>query len=157
MQLVRSEIVTQYIVNSVESLQKCIGDIRSDFEKHKFLRINSKTGKDRSLDFNALSHCWYEQISRELHGDDALGWKAFCKLYFGVPIMRAEDEQFREFYDGAIRKQFTYEQKLMAMRYFPVTSLMTNPQFKKYCDGMQEHFAKQGVALEFPPEDEKKK
>jgi hypothetical protein len=137
-----------FVINSAESLQIAIGDLRDKWNRHKFLRLNVKTGKDRSLDFNAQSHVWYEQLSRELTEDDALGWKCFCKLHFAVPIMRAEDEEFRTFYDTAI-KGLSYEQKLQAMKYMPVTSLMTNPQFKKYCDEMQKHFLGRGVALEF--------
>jgi hypothetical protein len=138
------------VINSADSLQRALGDLRDMFTQHKFLRVNIKTGKDRSLDFNAISHVWYEQITRELREDDALGWKCFCKLNFAVPIMRAEDAEFREFYDASIKSALSYEQKLAAMKYLPVTSLMTNPQFKKYCDEMQAHFLTLGVRLEFP-------
>lgn len=138
------------IINSPDSLQRAIGDLRESFAKHHFLRLNIKTGKDRSLDFNAISHVWYEQIARELREDDALGWKSFCKLNFGVPIMRAEDDEFREFYDSSIKQSLSYEQKLTAMKYLPVSSLMTNTQFKAYCDEMQRYFMTLGVRLEFP-------
>jgi hypothetical protein len=140
------------VINSSESLQRAIGDLRDMWNRHHFLRLNVKTGKDRSLDFNALSHVWYEQLARELKEDDALGWKSFCKLQFAVPILRTEDEEFRQFYDNAIKHALTYEQKLAAMRYIPVSSLMTNTQFKKYCEAMQAHFLKFGVSLEFPVE-----
>ena len=138
------------VINSTESLQTAIGVLREAWGRHKFLRLNFKTGKDRSLDFNAISHVWYEQLARELPEEDALGWKCFCKLHFAVPIMRAEDEEFREFYDRSIKAALTHEQKLVAMKYIPVSSLMTNAQFKKYCDEMQKHFLTRGVRLEFP-------
>lgn len=137
------------IINSAESLQIALGDLRDLWNQHRYLRLNVKTGKDRTLDFNAQSHVWYEQLARELREDDALGWKAFCKLNFAVPIMRAEDAEFREFYDSSIKQSLSYEQKLAAMKYLPVSSLMTNPQFKKYCDEMQRHFLGRGVRLEF--------
>jgi len=137
------------IINSPDSLQRAIGDLRDLWNQHKFLRVNVKTGKDRTLDFNAQSHVWYEQLARELREDDAIGWKCFCKLNFAVPIMRAEDAEFREFYDSSIKQSLSYEQKLAAMKYLPVSSLMTNPQFKKYCDEMQKHFLARGVRLEF--------
>lgn len=138
------------VINSQESLQRAIGDLREMWDKHKFVRMSLKTGKDRSLDFNAISHVWYAQIARELKEDDELGWKCYCKLNFAVPIMHAEDEEFRNFYDSSIKKSLSYEQKLAAMKYFPVSSLMTNQQFKKYCDAMQLHFLTLGVNLEFP-------
>ena len=145
------------IINSIDSLQTTIGTLRDEFNKHKYLRVDVKTGKDRSLDFNAISHVWYAQLARELREDDASGWKCFCKLHFAVPIMRSEDEEFRAYYDLAIKNALSYEQKLSAMKYLPVSSLMTNPQFKKYCDEMQKHFLTHGVKLEFPVTEEEKR
>lgn len=106
--------------------------------------------RDRSLEQNALSHAWYHQVSRETHEDAPDGIKRFCKLRFGVPILRAEDEEFRELYDKAIKHTLTYEEKLAAMEYLPVTSHMNTRQMSQYLEDIQAHFAQQGVALEFP-------
>jgi len=142
--------MTTLVINSIESLQRACGVIRQMFEESKFLRLNAKVGKDRSPDQNAISHVWYEQAARELREEDALGWKCFCKLNFGVPILRAEDAEFREFYDASIKPALSYEQKLAAMKYLPVTSTMTKPQLSKYLEAMQAHFRTRGVLLEFP-------
>jgi len=136
------------LVNSAESFQHAMGVIREEFGAHRYLKINLKTGKDRSLDQNATIHCWYEQLARELREDDALGWKCFCKLHFGVPILRAEDEEYRAAYDGSI-KGMTYERKLVAMKHWPVTSLMTTRQLSAFAEAMQAHFLPLGVRLEF--------
>ncbi len=136
------------VINSAETLQRALGDLRDLWNQHKFLRVSIKAGKDRSLDQNAHTHVWYGQIARELREDDELGWKCFCKLHFGVPIMRL-DEEFRECYDGSI-KLLAYEQKLVAMRHWPVTSLMTKEQLSKYAEAVQAHFRTLGVLLEFP-------
>ena len=138
-----------YTINSDNSLQSFIGDIRSMFAKDKFIKVNVKTGKVRSLDQNAISHAWYEQLAREIKDDDALGHKCYCKLHHGVPIMRAEDAEFRECYDLVI-KPLSYEKKLMAMRSWPVTSLMSKDQLSKYLEAMQADFRERGVLLEFP-------
>lgn len=140
--------MTSLLINSEHSLQSSIGDLREMYAKHKFLKLNVRAGKDRSLDQNAISHAWYEQIARELREDDVIGWKSFCKLHFGVPIMRI-DTEFKAVYDASI-KLLSYEQKLIAMRSWPVTSLMTKEQLSKYLEAMQQHFAGQGVQLEFP-------
>lgn len=106
--------------------------------------------KNRSYEQNAISHAWYQELAAKLPEDDALGWKCFCKLHFGVPILRAEDDDFRESYDGTI-KAMSYEQKLQVMRILPVTSLMTTNQLSRYLEAMQEHFReKYQVSLEFP-------
>ena len=136
-------------INSEMSLQSALGELRDLFHSHKYLKLNVKAGTDRSLDQNAISHCWYEQLARELKEDDAIGWKSYCKLHHGIPILRAEDEEFRAFYDGSL-KRLTYEQKLQAMKYLPVTSLMTKPQLSKYLVAVQDDFIGKGVKLEFP-------
>lgn len=140
------------IVNSDESLQRFLGDVRQQYLEHRHLRISIKTGKARTLPQNDITHVWYGQIARELPENDALGWKCFCKLNFGVPILRAEDAEFREFYDGAIKSTLTYEQKLAAMKYLPVTSLMSKSQLSNYAETVRQHFFSSGVFLDFPKE-----
>jgi hypothetical protein len=151
--------MSQTVINSAEKLSQFIGDVREAWGKHKYLRVTVKTGKDRSLDQNAISHAWYAQVVRELREDDELGVKRFCKLTFGVPILRAEDADFREMYDAAIKFGLTYEQKLKAMDFIPVTSLMTVAQLNKYLHAMRDEYRDpkraNKVMLEFPPEEEK--
>ena len=143
--------MSAWTLNSETSLQAFLGDIRTLYQENKFVKVSAKTGKARSLDQNAISHAWYEQLARELKEDDALGWKCYCKLHHGVPILRAEDEEFRECYDQTL-KAMSYEKKLSVMRYFPVTSIMTKPQLSKYLEAMREDFRRRGVLLEFPEE-----
>lgn len=142
----------QLIANSKESLSNAIGEIRTAWDRAKFLRIVIKEGTGRSLSQSALSHVWYEQISRELREDTPLGIKCFCKLHYGVPIMRAEDEEFRTLYDSVI-KPLSYEKKLEAMKVWPVTSLMNKDQLSQYLTAMQAGYAGR-VWLEFPTEQE---
>jgi hypothetical protein len=141
--------MTAHVINSAESLSRFIGDVRELWAQAKFLRVNVKTGKARSIPQNAISHAWYEQIARELREDDALGWKCYCKLHHGVPILRAEDAEFREAYDSVIRP-LSYENKREAMKFWPVTSLMTKEQLSKYAEAVQDDFRRRGVVLEFP-------
>lgn len=136
------------IVNSTPSLQSALGVIREEYEHHKYLRLDVKSGKDRSLSQNDQSHVWYEQLAKELRENTALGWKGYCKLHFGVPILRSEDEAFRNFYDAGIKK-LTYEQKIEAMNFVPVTSLMKVSQLSQYLAAMQDYFVPLGVMLEF--------
>ena len=136
-------------VFSPQGFQALLGELRTAFAEHGRLTV-SWNADLRSLDQNAISHAWYEQLARELPEDDARGWKRMCKLHFGVPILRAEDEAFREFYDGAL-KRLTYEQKLAAMEYVPVTSIMSKGQLSRYIADMARSFAvERGVHLELP-------
>lgn len=103
----------------------------------------------RSIEQNNLSHEWYEEIAAALPDDDALGWKCYCKLHHGVPILRAEDEEFRSAYDGAI-KGLSYEQKREVMKIWPVTSLMKTKQLSAYLEAIKADFEQRQVFLEFP-------
>jgi len=138
-----------YTICSDTSLQDTIGNIRQLYDENKYLKVSIKLGKDRSLDQNRISHAWYEQLARELKEDDVLGWKALCKLHYGVPILLAEDEEFREGYNFSIA-HLMYEQKLYVMRDFPITSRMNKKQLSKYLEDMQDDFLKRGVILKFP-------
>lgn len=137
------------IISSAESLQRALGDLRSMWNQHKYLRLNIKTGKDRSLPQNSITHAWYTQIARECQDATETDWKCHCKLHYGVPILRTEDAEFCASYDAVI-KPLAYENKLIAMRCWPVTSLMTKDQLSQYAIAMRADFAKQGVRLEFP-------
>lgn len=137
------------IVNSDESLQRVMGDLRSQYQAHRYLRISVKTGKARTLPQNDITHVWYGQIARELPDDDALGWRCYCKLHHGVPILRAEDAEFRDMYDSIIKGR-SYEEKLLMMKYLPVTSLMSRKQLSAYAEAVQADFRERGVFLLFP-------
>jgi hypothetical protein len=137
------------IVNSDNALQDAFGIMRELYVRNRYLKVSIKIGKARSLDQNALSFAWYEQLGRELRDDNVSGWRCYCKLYHAVPIMRAEDEQFRAFYDTSI-KLLTYEQKMKAMEFVPVTSLMSKKQLSAYLEAVQADFMQKGVKLDFP-------
>jgi len=135
------------IANSRESLQRALGDIRESWNQHKYLVIDVKEGKSRSIPQNSLTHAFYEQLARELREDDARGWKRYCKLTHGVPILLAEDADFRNAL-GSSFAAMSYEQRLQAMDFVPVTSIMTRRQLGQYADSVSAEFAKRGVYLE---------
>lgn len=105
----------------------------------------------RSLEQNAIMYAWYSEIAQALDSDNAEGWKCYCKLHFGVPIMRRDDAKFRQVYDEAI-KGLSYEKKLQIMRILPVTSLMNTAQLSEYLEHMQAYFMDKNVMLDFPKE-----
>lgn len=134
------------------NLQIALGKIREQWKRDGgYLRITVREGKDRSHLQNALSHAWYEQLSRELSDDTPEGWKCFCKLHCGVPILRRDDNDFRTSYDASL-KAMSYEAKLRAMRILPVTSLMTTRQLGEYLEDVRNLFSARNVVLEFPDE-----
>ena len=136
-------------VFSAEGLQSLLGELRNAFSESNRLTVSWSVAL-RTIDQNALSHALYEQLARELPEYDAKGWKRMCKLHYGVPILRADDEHFREFYDSAL-KRLDYERKIAAMEYVPVTSIMSKGQLSRYIADMARSFAvERGVHLELP-------
>lgn len=111
----------------------------------------SKGGK-RSLKQNKLQRLWLNEIADQFGDRTPEEVRGYCKLTIGVPILRAENETFRERYD-AIVKPLPYEQKLALMMEpldFPITRLMTTKQATAYLDGVHRHFSEKGIVLTDP-------
>lgn len=145
--------MTKHILNSEIGLQSFIGTLRELWHSRRYLEISVKEGKGRSVEQNAVMHGWFGQVARELREYDARGVKRFAKLHFGVPILRAEDDDFRAAYDRVI-KPLPYADKLVAMDILPVTSVMTTIQLDACMTDIQDHYAKQGVVLVYPKDRE---
>jgi len=108
-------------------------------------------GAPRSTAQNRLAQRWFTDIATQLGDQTHEDVRAECKLRFGVPILRAENEAFRISYDRVI-KALPYEEKLAAIKAFdlPVTRLMTVKQMTAFMDEMQRHWTAQGVRLTDP-------
>jgi C-terminal processing protease CtpA/Prc len=108
-------------------------------------------GAPRSTAQNRLAQRWFTDIAAQLGDQTHEDVRAECKLRFGVPILRAENDAFRLSYDRVI-KALPYEQKLDAIKAFdlPVTRLMTVKQMTAFMDEMQRHWSAQGVRLTDP-------
>ena len=108
-------------------------------------------GAPRSTSQNRLAQRWFTDIATQLGDQTHEDVRAECKLRFGVPILRAENEAFRISYDRVI-KPLPYEQKLEAIKAFdlPVTRLMNVKQMTAFMDEMQRHWSGQGVRLTDP-------
>lgn len=109
-------------------------------------------GGKRSTKQNRLSRQWMLDIEAQLDGWKAEEARGYCKLHFGVPILRSENEEFRVEYDEVVRP-LPYEHKLKLMQVpfdFGVTRLMTTRQQTAYLDAVHKHFSEQGVLLTDP-------
>lgn len=116
--------------------------------------VTVKKGKDRTIEQNRLQRLWLNEAAEQLADETAEEKRAYCKLHFGVPILRAESEEFCAAYDRHIRP-LSYETKLAFMSVpldWPVTRLMTTKQTHDYLEQMRAHFEWQGVRLSIPDE-----
>ncbi len=110
-------------------------------------------GAPRREKQNRLAQQWFTDIARQLEDRDREEIRAECKLRFGVPILRAENEAFRQSYDR-VMKHLPYEDKLAAIQAFdmPVTRMMTVKQMVDFMDAMQRHWLPLGIHLTDPAE-----
>lgn len=113
--------------------------------------ITITKGAPRSLNQNRLQHMWMLEL--EMQGDmTASEYRAYCKLHFGVPLLRQENEAFKNQYDAVV-KPLTYDQKIEIMKEpidFPTTRLMTMRQKKAYLDDVYTFWTGKGFKLTDP-------
>jgi len=101
----------------------------------------------RSLSQNDLIHALYREIAAQAEDERLVDIVRYCKLHHGVPILRAADDAFREFYDTAV-KGLEYEQKLKAMDFLPVTSRMSTEQASQYVEAVSADYFSRGFEIE---------
>lgn len=105
----------------------------------------------RSIRQNRLQFQWFKDA--ESQGDQTAGeYRAFCKLHYGVKLLRSADEEFRAVYDSIIRP-LGYEQKLALMEPpidLPVTSRMNVATMTQYLNEVHQLFVNQGFVLTDP-------
>lgn len=114
--------------------------------------MSLKKGKDRTPEQNRLQRLWHNEAAEQLGDHTPEELRAYCKLHFGIPILRAESEEFCAVYDRIIRP-LPYEQKLELMAVpidFPVTRLMTTKQKTEFLDAIYQHYTGLGVVLTIP-------
>lgn len=116
------------------------------------LCVTIKQGQEpRTVKQNRLQWQWF--LDMEAQGDmTATEYRAYCKLHEGVPLLRAENEEFKEQYDRIV-KPLPYESKLGLMLEpisFPVTSLMSVKQHKRFLDRVYTEFTGKGFLLTDP-------
>lgn len=101
----------------------------------------------RTLSQNAIFHKWVGEIAAQTHctADQV---KRECKFYQGCPILMAENPEFVAFI-GNLR-HLTTEEKIAAMDYVAVTSVMDTKQMAKMCDAVQAKYLPQGIVLTNP-------
>ena len=143
--------MTTHIVRSAEDMERVarlVGNLKPP------LTITVTSGASRSLEQNKLQRLWCMEAAEQLGDRTAEEIRGFCKLHYGVPIMREGHDDFRETYDRLI-KPLPYETKLAFMMEpldFPITRLMTVGEKSQYLDAMHKGLSEVGVKLTEPSE-----
>ncbi len=140
-----------HIVRSAEDMERVarlVGNLKPP------LTITVTSGASRSLEQNKLQRLWCMEAAEQLGDRTAEEIRGFCKLHYGVPIMREGHDDFRDTYDRLI-KPLPYETKLAYMMEpldFPITRLMTVGEKSQYLDAMHKGLSELGVKLTEPSE-----
>jgi len=107
------------------------------YQEHGRVQAQIVGGSIRTLEQNDKIHKLYRKASKKLGDQTVEDIMCECKLTIGVPILRAESNEFREQYDRRFKGRFSYEEKLELMTglcKFPVTSIMDTAQLSRYID-----------------------
>jgi hypothetical protein len=143
--------MTTHIVRSAEDMERVarlVGNLKPP------ITITVTSGASRSIEQNKLQRLWCMEAAEQLGDRTAEEVRGFCKLHYGVPIMREGHDDFRETYDRLI-KPLPYETKLAYMMEpldFPITRLMTVGEKSQYLDAMHKGLSELGVKLTEPSE-----
>lgn len=133
--------------------KKALIELIQNSKKPITVTIEQGLQGQRSTAQNKLQRLWLSEIASHPKADmTAEEYRAFCKLHFGIPILRNENAKFCKAYDEKVKWR-SYQDKLMYMAEpfdFPVTRLMTVKQHKKYLDAIYVHFTGQGFDLTDP-------
>jgi len=108
---------------------------------------------DHSLKQNNLQWKWCAEAAEQLHEYSTDYYQGYCKRKFGVRILMAASEKYRDKYERTIGK-LLYEEQVDVMRgpLFAVTRVMTKKQFSQYLDEIFQYFSMLGVKLTQPEE-----
>ena len=117
------------------------------------MTISVVYGEDRSRSQNSLMWLWATEVATQLGDREAADVQAEWKLEIGVPILRADDPDFRAAYDKAVRP-LPYADKIKIMKhFFPVTSLMRVRQMCRFLDQVERQCLGMGLRLTQPSDD----
>ena len=106
---------------------------------------------DRTSNQNSMIYALYGEIARQVEDKTVQDVRNECKLFYGVPIMRASDPEFRAMWDEALLgDKAPHEKELDLMTYMDITSKFTKKMASEYLDTIIIEYGKRGFALADP-------
>lgn len=105
-------------------------------------------GDKRSLSQNALLWRWNGEIAKWRGDTTAEEVHQENKFLIGCSILMRDDENFVRFVERL--SGLSYEEKLDAMDYLSVTSIMTPSQMSEFMDNVYRKFSQKGCPMTLP-------
>jgi hypothetical protein len=132
------------IANSKDTFEESLAKITSLWGIYHYLRISINPGMDRSLDQNAMFFELFTHIADWFYGGDIELARAECKLDFGLPILRRDDEQLNDLCGRSI-DLLSREDQLAFIVNMSITSDMSRPQATECINKIMDTFADRGL------------
>lgn len=85
--------MAEIVINSKQSLEEYIRHLRNQFDEHKYLRIDVKTGKQRTMTQNRAMHLYCTQLSK-LMNEAGLDFRVVIKEGVEVPWTRELTKEY---------------------------------------------------------------
>jgi len=107
---------------------------------HKTIRVEEMS--IRSLDQNEMKEMQVKYVASQLNGNDEHSTRLELKYRCGIPILCRDDEKFLGFCKMAL-SPLSYEERVKAMEFVPVTSEMGVKQMSEYIEKVFDMYAEQ--------------
>lgn len=143
------------VINGPGRLAECIARVSELYREHKYVKLTVSTGKDRTLDQNALWFGMYKRAAEMTGLGDAEDVRKLCKLEIGVRILLRDSAAFHTTW-FRLFAHLSYEEKLELMGGhpvagpdgLPVTRLFNRKQGIEYTERVAAKLRSQGVYLD---------
>jgi len=136
---------TRRVIRSIDDLRAWCSYL---YTLTRPLRVAAIEGEDRSLDQNALAHKWFTEVGQQM-GETVDEVKARAKLDIGTIILCRDDPEFLAFCKKALG-HLGRKDRLEAMRYINVTSILTIGQMREFMDTFERMHRAEGLQLTHP-------
>ncbi len=134
---------SEQIINSRQSLEAYKMFLEAQFEINKYLRMNMKTGRQRTTTQNAALHLFCGQLSETLN-DAGLDFRVFVKQGYPVPFTK---ELVLDYIWRPIQKAITGMES---------TTKPTRNEYSAIYDSLNVKIAEYGVYVPWPTIETKK-
>ena len=131
---------SEQILNSKQSLEAYKVYLNAQFEKHHYLRLSLKTGKQRTLTQNASLHLFCTQLADALN-DAGFDFRVFIKEGYPVPF---NEMLVKEYLWKPIQKAITGKDS---------TTKPTRKEYGEIYDSLNVKLAEHGIFIAWPSKD----
>lgn len=105
------------------------------------------TKPSRSISQNAMIYLLYAKIASQQEGWTEKQVRDYCKLHYGVGILKSHNPEWAEEYDQYIKGE-PYEKKLWLVGQMDITSLFDKDQATDYINTIIQEWGRQGVVFD---------